>query len=855
MRETNPEWQQQQQQQQSDAMSEASSASGGNRSSLSWALSRLGNVFPGASNEVNRVYNRTVSNRELASNGANDGAETGTNRRSYHRYGRSSTLENLENASGNQHGGGGRPLSIVSDEDAIITNGGTNKEPPPPASAASYRSFTRTRSREYFSPEGSRGTSPVTIAPVTSPPAAVAPPAATALTINPIVQQLSTVLENGPLGLEGEVANRNSPKVQRKEDPPPVAVGTEELKSRRVSRFLRPDFFDQQQKQQQEQTNGNSSQSEPQNSKERFLKSVEQRWEKINSPPPPQEENKIVTSPPATSVTTVERIIPVMRAAVPALPPVAPGPPSTASLLQARQNLQPIPAPVAVPVTAVPTPPAPQLISNGNNNSSPPKTSTPIAPPPPPVNGNGGSSSNKNSPKLTVRRQFEHLINLAAAQFQRSQSPNKSQPPPQQQQQVQSTSSQNAEAISLELKELEDEIRNTAAIKAQAQAKLEALKYQHALKTGQQAGQSNKPAVPVKPDHLHRSIPPEFLPFQYNGTNGALRDLSSSNGRPMSPPPPAPAVLQNGNRAPQPFGFDDESVRFARIKRVEPPSQSQPDSADIDGMATPTDSYESSSVCSDLRGDLRGERGLGADSDDESVSERIFRKSFYTRFNEPGGKMKLQQQLQRRSFTNKDLLNLTNNSTSTTTAAGTTPSVVNDCNSNLIGGNGTTQPSPSSERHRRRSSHHRNSRDESAEAVMVRKFISSTAASCAEPVHYLLDKERRSLTRTDPDSEQQNKLLPTSSREPSIARSVDVQSPVPGEAQQQQQQQPRSYSRTYQSSVAAPTLPPLPPTSPESQYSSASLGRRSYYSTAAAGDHYGGSGSLPRRSTNRYSKC
>lgn len=45
--------------------------------------------------------------------------------------------------------------------------------------------------------------------------------------------------------------------------------------------------------------------------------------------------------------------------------------------------------------------------------------------------------------------------------------------------------------------------------------------------------------------------------------------------------------------------------------------------------ATPTDSYESSSVCSDLRDrDLRESAG-----EDESVSERIFRKSFYTRFN------------------------------------------------------------------------------------------------------------------------------------------------------------------------------------------------------------------------------
>jgi hypothetical protein len=498
------------------------------------------------------------------------------------------------------------------------------------------------------------------------------------------------------------------------------------------------------------------------------------------------------------------------------------------------------------------------VVTNGN---SPPKASTISSPPSESVTtkatNNGGS--NKNSPKLTVRRQFEHLINLAAAQFQRSASPNKSQQVQQQQQQTQmphqmSTSSQNAEAISLELKELEDEIRNTAAIKAQAAAKLDALKYQHALKSGTVLPPGSKPAVPVKPDHLQQhqqvirqvqttpAIPSEFLPFQYNGTNGALRDLSS-NGRPMSPPPSS----LNGNRVPAPFGFDDESVRFARIKRVEPPQQQQqqPDSAEIDGTETPTDSYESSSVCSDLRGDLRGDRGLGGgDSDDESVSERIFRKSFYSRFNEPS-KTK-QQQIQRRSFTNKDLLNLTNNTTA------------NDSSSNLAGG-GVTQSSPqsSSDRHRRRS--HRNSRDESAEAVMVRKFISSTAASCAEPVHYLLDRERRSLIRTDPETDHKSQIPVPSSREPSVARSVDLQ-PASADAQPAQQQlppsQPRPYTRNYSSRLTDSNspLPPLPPTSPtpsDSQYSSASLGRRSYYSTAAAGEHY--SGSLPRR-TNRYIK-
>ena len=270
----------------------------------------------------------------------------------------------------------------------------------------------------------------------------------------------------------------------------------------------------------------------------------------------------------------------------------------------------------------------------------------------------GSSSSSKGSPKLTVRRQFEHLINLAAAQFQRSASPSKSGS------RNNNAASNNQEAISMELKQLEDEIKNAAMVKAEASAKLEQLQNEHAAKS---RNGSMKSAILVKPELLVATRvngdcgPPSdaavaLKSLQKNPSSNSLQGFRRRSA--MSPPPAPPgsevnrngpdangSVAAAGNGVVRSTPLDEESVRYARVKRLEALDHSEA-SDDLPMPATPTDSYESSSVCSDLR-----DRESG---DDESVSERIFRKSFYTRFNESSKK---KQQQHRRSVTNKDLVN------------------------------------------------------------------------------------------------------------------------------------------------------------------------------------------------------
>ena len=827
LRETNPELVHQQQtnhQNNSDALSDTSSASG-NRSSLSRALSRLSGVLGpvelrSASRKDPQPYNRTLSNGEL-------GLASAEQHRRYQRYGRASTLDNIDPAQ--QH--------LMSDEES---GGGTTP--------TSYRTYTRTRSREYLSPNSSRGTSP-------APSVALPPPDATGLlALNPIVPQLSTVLENGPLGGEAESSPRPArASVASVEQPSaatsPAASG-EERKSRRVSRFLRPDFYD------QPPAPAETTTAEKQRS---VRKSAEQRWDKYNP------DEGLVALPKSSAA-------PVLRPTTTTAGPSGGQTPSSQPLLQARQNLAHV-----IPVINSPPPSssnesgAEQSIrkSPSTNGESLPAEKSPNGPkapsngdiqPPAQQNGTKSNGTAKSSPKLTVRRQFEHLINLAAAQFQRSQSPGKAPPvapppplpPP-------SSSSQNAEAISMELKQLEDEIKNTAAIKAQAAAKLDALKYQHALKSGRAvlSPPQQKPAVPAKPDYLARlsavdmagppSIPAEFQPFQYSGTNGVLRELSQqpppSSG--IRPPRDYRDVLSPDresatNGRPRPFGFDDETIRFARIKRTDQPQGELP-GGETDMMlpyvpGTPTDSYESSSVCSDLR----GERDSG---EDESVSERIFRKSFYTRFNEPGKSSSSSQQPNRRSITNKDLLAI----------ADLLPGSRNASSSNL-----SSAPPAAASHHHRRSLHRR---DESAEAMMVRKFL---ASNNAEPSVHSERERRVSRVRAALESDGSHHHDRSMSREASVARSVKsdhhqrMTSPAPSDSGSLTGGRPRegrreAYTRSYSSrafsndpAATSSSTTPISAAVSEPAYSSASLGRRSYY----GGSHPDPSGSLPRR-TNR----
>ena len=874
LKETNPELIQGHNghQNNSDAMSEASSASGGNRSSLSWALSRLTGALTPADVRPSRrdstQYSRTHSSREL---GTDHQVET---RRTYQRYGRSSTLDNIDPSAA--AGFSQRLGSPLSDDE----------QPPSGISTpASYRTYTRTRSREYLSPNSSRGTSPVpaSVASVTSPEP---------IAMNPIVPQLSTVLENGPLGVEGESSPRPVRAAETKlavittlnptNPPPPSTTGadaTGERKSRRVSRFLRPDFYDAP----KEESTATDKQLEKQSvDKQQFLKSVEQRWEKYNP-----DAGLIALSSRngsnGNAAPAVERIVPILKERVPPAPiPSSPLQP----LLQARQNLIPIPisqpAQPAVPLPPpgasvvlkpVPEPqPQPEPIKIQQPTSLKPVNGA-EQPPPAQTTPSPKTNGTKSSPKLTVRRQFEHLINLAAAQFSRSQSPSKAAqlpppvsapvaaapvpteaPPPVPQAPtlappvpVAPVLSQ-SEAISMELKQLEDEIKNTAAIKAQATARLDALKHELALKSGA-AAHPQKPPIPQKPEFLARPpsasaelpIPPEFQPFQYKGANGALRELSqlSHTRRDALSPPIYPASESNG-RTPPAFADGDESVRFARIKRVEQSAHDCSWASDaMDAPGTPTDSYESSSVCSDMRDQRAADSG-----EDESVSERIFRKSFYTRFNDTS-KIKSKQHQHRRSM-NREM----------------TPSGGEPVNSE----NSVSADPPPQQPMVRRSSQHRksfSSRDESAESVMVRKFLSGGVDSTSG--HF--ERERRlSTTRrqhaaSDFSDASAEAPLPAvgGSREPSVARSVKsdqssqpqpMTSPTPSVAGSDggsNGRESRSYLRTYSSRTFS-SDPPSNVTSPGENYSSASLGRRSFYPSSTSSTNADHISSLPRRS-------
>lgn len=863
----------------SDAMSETSSASGGNRSSLSWALSRLTGVLPPADSRPSYrrdhqqpQYSRAHSSREL-------GSEPGEPRRTYQRYGRSSTLDNIDPSAAVSASGVGvmqRIGSPLSDDDQPLSGIST---------PASYRTYTRTRSREYLSPNSSRGTSPV---PSSASGASGSMTSPDPLVMNPIVPQLSTVLENGPLGVEGE----SSPRLVRAAEtkmavitslnstthptPPQLSTSitaapssgansgdssTIERKSRRISRFLRPDFYD-------------APKEDAATEKQRFLKSVEQRWDKYNP------DAGLLALPKPSGNPSSERIIPILKPTSNLTTPSLGSTPSSPlqPILQARQNLTPIPisqpaqpSSSSLPPPAVILKPVAELAQLKPVNGSP-EAPQPIQPPPPPPQQavrqptppaqqqpvtNGKVNGTKSSPKLTVRRQFEHLINLAAAQFGRGQSPSKVAPatlpaptvipspsptpvvtPPSSSQ----PSVSQSEAISLELKQLEDEIKNTAAIKAQATARLDALKHELAVKSGAAPIGSQlppiKPTIPAKPDYLSRPppskspelpIPIEFQPFQYKGSNGVLRELShlSHSRRDTLSPPTFPTSQDYNGRTPPPDGED--SVRFARIKRVDPaPFENSWANEALDTPGTPTDSYESSSVCSDLRGDQRADSG-----EDESVSERIFRKSFYTRFNEPG-KIKAKHHQHRRSI-NKEL------------PSGASE-FVSDSNSEI------GQPPVA-----RRSSQHRKSlRDESAEAVMVRKFLSSGSESGTthfERERRLSSTRRHHVSSTDVGDSTAPDSVPVGSREPSVARSVKsdhqsssqgVTSPTPSvTGSDANGRESRSYLRTY-SSRGLSNDPPTNPTSPSEPYSSASLGRRSYYqSSSTNADHVS---SLPRRS-------
>ena len=874
-----------------DAMSDGgtSSTSNGNRSSLSWALSRLTGVLPPsdrrrdpastAPSQTSQLqYNRTRSSREL-------GTDQSEPRRTYQRYGRSSTLDNIDPTGSMERSARQRVGSPFSDDDQPSSGIST---------PASYRTYTRTRSREYLSPSGSRCTSPVPVNGSTTNP--VHPPEAA---MNPIVQQLSTVLENGPLGTE----NENSPKPIRAAESAKIAVvtsliskspsgggttevagsqsSTAERKSRRVSRFLRPDFYDTP----KDESSANQKRVPPSPSS---LKSI---------PDPPQVEKynpdaglMALSSGNKSANDGRAVVLKPITSSAPANPPS-----SLQPILQARQNLIPIPQPVQPVASPAPTGPNVILkpvveqhqpaqpaknaqVANGHAEPTSPasQTSVPVTAPAvgQPIPAKVTNNGTKSSPKLSVRRQFEQLINLAAAQF-RSSSPSKApvvQPPPEApvpaaapvvtvpSAQVKEHVISPSEAISFELKQLEDEIKNTAAIKAQASARLDALKYEHALRSGLPPvsgglppPSASKPTIPAKPEFLTRPntlaspselpIPIEFQPFQYKGSNGTLREMSqmSSHARhardTLSPPASSLFRSESNGRSPPVYldGQDNDSVRFARVKRVEqsPMNDNCWTSDAMDTPGTPTDSYESSSVCSDLRGDQRADSG-----EDESVSERIFRKSFYTRFNEPS---KMKHHHHRRSINSKEPTNPTD--------------VVNESASNDPV---QLQQQPMV----RRSSQHRksfSSRDESAEAVMVRKFLSSSHSESSAP----FERERRlSATRrhqrTIPaelaDSDYHR---PVGSREPSVARSVKsdthsevaVTSPTttaPETTVSSSGRESRSYLRSYSSRTFVSDQPPSLPTSPPADsYSSASLGRRSYYQPPTNSDHIS---SLPRRS-------
>ena len=995
----------------SDVMSEASS--NGGRSTLSRALARLNSAMESGTGS-RKEYLRTYSSRELGSGS--------TENRRQQRYSRSSTSENIDAAAAGSNGTSrlGSPTA-PSDEEI------TNYIPP------TYRAFTRTSSREYMSPSSSRGTSPAPVQPVSAPPAAATP--------NPIVPQLSTVLEFGPQGTESEsprpvraaeakkaavaVVTSTSNAVSANASAPPTDADASEKKARRVSRFLRPDFYDTPRSESAYADNGDP--------KQRFIRSIEKRWEKYNGDeaaaptktkvssdvapvivfvreiapvksPPPTDAPPTAPRVTATEATSTKatpngemgppvavRVREIAPTAVPASPKVSPtkvavsdspnakgvireasksttpeaskvivreiaapgrtahtSPPPVAAmtpakqLQQARQNLEhatPVQHVVetsGVPgmrqnLHPVPQPKVQQLeqTQKPQQQLEPPQQQQPNLIPKPAAGpqaverkaemsperaaegtSNGasdqqqqatkakteaGANVNKNVPKLTVRRQFEHLLNLAAAQFQRSQSPNKVAPAPSSgaplnknsstkgtENGIQSAQVQETKLAEDEMKYAADSTKMENACKSTAPRPCAPVKCDFLIPATQPAP-ATKPAAAIYSSGEMHLVPGSSCKYELATTGSsstlvadvtaepsyaennsrtsvttqlttkAVREhaivTSSSDYSSMSRFGDVRSSYSSHNgRAVSVDGDDD--VRYARVKRLEALENS--DFYYDEAPETPTDSYESSSVCSDLR-----DRDLRESGEDESVSERIFRKSFYTRFNEPVKKKASahhHQQQQNRRSVSRDTI-------SRDTVQGEAPSP----SSSSSGVNSNLPPRlPSKSR--------RSSRDESAEAVMVRKFLSSrsdggdsgtlerdrrysSARRQQQQTSDMMDDDtqrRSAAENTTPDSFVS--LRSSISRENSVARSVksDAASPTSSVADSvasASTRDSRSYSRAYSSSRISESSSAV--TSPSSDAfigSSASLNRRSYYPSSNP-DHIS---SLPRR-TNRYS--
>jgi len=696
------------------------------------------------------------------------------------------------------------------------------------------------------------------------------------------VPQLSVVLENGP---EAE-----SPRQSRNmKIPPPPSIPAPKLsdiplksesqinpaagerKFRRISRFLRPDFYE---ISKEEKMARDSAAAAVTAAAAALLKQQDPNQQPYPHDPPQLERyqpdealvalgkrNADAAKPAGNPVTVTVRSLHQLRQTPPAFPTPSP-PPSLPA---------PIPAAQVIPKDASISP---EKSIKSNRSSS----------------GDSGSSKNQKnasapgskSPKLTVRRQFEHLINLAAAQFQRGASPGKAAAAaaaaaPTASTSRNNSSSSNQEAISMELKQLEDEIKNAAVAKAEAAAKLELLKNEHAARS--LAGSASiRPAIPLKPEFL-TCAPAAIVNGGAQSSVEAVPDPSSLSVREnpytfqsfrrrsaLSPPPPGPESNVNGSRlaamgSPLSNGvkaspFDEESVRYARVKRLEALDHAEMGDGELTIPPTPTDSYESSSVCSDLLRD-HDNRESG---DDESVSERIFRKSFYTRFNESSKKrqqqqhpQQQQQQQHRRSITSKDL------------DSGNAGQVTSPVKSTSDSATNLPPRLPARSRHA--------SREESAEAVMVRKFISSRSDSVYDSLNSERERRMSSIQRRQQQQQQQQQQqhgsdhdddnLPNSgsvshrssmSRENSVVRSMgrssEVTSPTPSNMSDPMspgRDRDRSYSRSYSTRVL-PSMDAHPSSASQTDgYSSSSLGRRSFFSSNS--DHIS---SLPRR-TNRYS--
>ena len=792
-----------------DARSETSSASGGNRSSLSWALSRLSSVL-GEGNTANNVaigrkeYSRALSSRELGS--------AALDSRRYQRYSRANTADNIDagaDASGGQAAA---------------------------AAPSTYRTFTRTSTREYLSPESSRGASPCPQNLASAPVAPLVSPPVTAAAVV-VALPLTTVLENGPLGIEGESSPRplravekmvvdvavpgpsppfnrgSSPSVAPTSTPlpatstpvaptvapknpsiisaavaSPMSTGhswsatvsgedkssavkaaaapqevAEKKVGRRVSRFLRPDFFDPPKSEPVAAVE--NAATEAQMSKQRFLRSMEKRWDKMHPEDPPAPAD-----PP---------------------PPIAARYPS---LQQARFNLQPVSSNQQASQEArnlIPAERKPEQIRQQQHPISVEQKPDQAQP----INCNDfksaklvqqqqliheqldaeqqvdGSVENrsavaklipaeatkaKNSPKLTVRRQFENLINLATAQLQRSKSPSKSNNT----RSAGSTCQQ--EAVAAEAKQPEN-------------------------KVGKPNGASNGVTDTVCAPHIMTSP-----------------SVATSPGVVASP---VDGAAPRRFFEPRVNGKEDEDVRFARVKRVEQTPEAADTLDDFSEVMT-VDSYESSSVCSDLHDhDLM---------EDESVSERIFRKSFYTRFNEP----KKKHRDKRSSPSNRiDSAPLPAKST-------------NNSNSSVTSPTGLLPPRLPSKR---------SSRDESAEALMVRQLLSREE----NPLERRFGSVRRDLEHADRNMEERSLLSRASaSRESSVARSIksDVSSSSPTN-NDSSAGAARPYSRAFSSRFLTVDSAATAGNNSADGYSTSSLHRRTYYSSNS--DPIGGS--LSRR--------